>query len=211
MEPDNTNKSTATRTSQIISDVLSPLLIPTYAYTIMMWLTPLVILPERTRLVTMAVIALITAAVPTAAILSLRRLGRISDIAISDPRQRIIPFSLALLCYIAAAWYTHSVHAPWWVSRFFIGAGVAVAIAMAVTLRWKISAHATAIAGMTGMIIWLAFRHLLLLQPMIVITVAIMLCGVVCSCRLVLRRHTFAQVGAGFLLGLSCVIAVMLF
>ena len=47
------------------------------------------------------------------------------------------------------------------------------------------------------MIIWLAFRHLLLLQPMIVITVSIMLCGIVSSSRLVLHRHTFAQVGAG--------------
>lgn len=211
MEPEQTNKPAATRTAQIISDVLSPLLIPTYAYTIMMWLTPLVILPERTRLVTMAVIALITAVAPTAAILSLRRLGRISDIAISERRERIIPFCLALLCYLAAAWYTHSIHAPWWVSRFFLGVGLAVAIAMAVTLRWKISAHATAIAGMTGMIIWLAFRHFLLLQPMIIITVAIMLCGVVSSCRLILHRHTFAQVGAGFLLGLMSVVAVMLF
>lgn len=198
------------RGAQIVSDVLSPLLIPTYAYTIMMWLTPLVVLPEHTRLVTTAVVALITAVLPTASILTLKRLGKISDNAISHRRERIVPFLLAFVFYMCAAWYLYSIHAPWWVGRFFLGAGMAVAIAMLITLRWKISAHATAISGMTGMIIWLAFRHLLLLQPMIVITVAIMLCGAVCSCRLALHRHTFAQVGAGFLLGIACVIAVML-
>ena len=118
----------------------------------MMWLTPLVILPERTRLITMAVVALLTAVLPTAAILALKSLGRISDNAISSRNERLIPFALAL-----------------------------------------------------------AFRHLLLLQPMIVITVSIMLCGIVSSSRLVLHRHTFAQVGAGFALGLLCVVTVMLF
>lgn len=199
-----------TRTAQILSDVFSPLLIPTYAYTIMMWLTPLVVLPERTRLVTMAVIALLTAVLPTASILALRRLGRISDNAVSRLSERLLPFGLALACYLGAAWYLCSIHAPWWVGRFFIGAALAVTIAMLLTMKWKISAHATAIAGMTGMIIWLAFRHLLLLQPMIVITVAIMLCGIVSSSRLILHRHTFAQVGAGFLLGLLCTVGVMI-
>ncbi|MDE5643590.1 MAG: hypothetical protein K2I56_08880 [Muribaculaceae bacterium] len=198
------------RLPQIISDVFSPLLIPTYAYTIMMWLTPLVVLPERTRLVTMAVVALITAVLPTAAILTLRRLGKVSDNAISRRSERAVPFCLAFFCYLAAAWYLSSIHAPWWVARFFIGAALAVGIALIVTFRWKISAHATAVSGMAGMIIWLAFRHLLLLQPMIVITVGIMLCGAVCSSRLALHRHTFGQVGAGFLLGLGCVIAALL-
>ena len=211
MENQKTNSNGITRTAQIISDVLSPLLIPTYAYTVMMWLTPLVILPERTRLITMAVVALLTAVLPTAAILALKSRGRISDNAISSRNERMIPFALALGCYLGACWYLNSIHAPWWVSRFFLGAGLAVAIATVVTLKWKISAHATAIAGMTGMIIWLAFRHLLLLQPMVVITVSIMLCGIVSSSRLVLHRHTFAQVGAGFALGLLCVVAVMLF
>ncbi|MDE6097760.1 MAG: hypothetical protein K2L80_01975 [Muribaculaceae bacterium] len=210
MNTDTGKRPALIHLAQIVSDIFSPILIPTYAYSIMMWLTPLVILPERVRLVTTAVIALITAVVPTASLLTLRRLGRISDAAVSRRNERLLPFALALVCYIGAAWYLGSVHAPWWAARFFLGAALAVAIALIITLKWKISAHTTAIAGMTGLIIWLAFRHLMFLQPMVVITVSIMLCGVVGSCRLALRRHTLAQTGAGFLLGIACTTGIML-
>lgn len=212
--PDNLPAETATdnnspRLAQVISDVFSPLLIPAYTCAVMMWFTYLVLLPERTRLYTTMVIALLTAVLPSLLILLLRRIGKVSDAAISKRSERFLPMGLAVLCYLGAAWYLYYVHAPWWAGRFYLGAAIACIIAMVITLRWKISAHTTAISGMLGMILWLAFRHLLLLHPMWVITVAMMLCGIIGSCRLMLRRHSFAQVGAGFLLGLACAIVTL--
>lgn len=198
------------RVATIVSDVLSPILVPTFCYMIMMWLTPLVVLPERVRLLTMGAVATMTALVPLGTMLTLRRLGRVNDAAISDRRQRPLPMIIAILCYACTAWYLLSINAPWWMARFFIGAGVAALIALLITLRWKISAHMTAMGGMLALIAWLGFRHLLVVHPMVMISIVLVLCGVVGTCRLLLQRHSLGQVAAGFALGL-CTLVVYAF
>lgn len=193
------------RCAQVVSDVLSPLLIPTYAYIVMMWLTPMVLVPERIRMITVIVVAIATGALPLAMILSLRRIGYIKDNAISNRRQRILPFAITVVCYAGTAIYLYNIGAFTWVYRFFAGAALACALAAVISLKSKISAHTSAISGMAMLILWLAFRRLLIIHPMAVLTVAIMLCGLVGSCRLRLLRHNLLQVLCGYLLGAASV------
>lgn len=198
------------RCAQVCSDIFSPLLIPTYAYIVLMWLTPLVVIPERIRLITVVVVAIATGAIPMAMILTLRRIGYISDNAISNRRQRTLPLLITAVCYAGTAIYLYKLDAFGWVFRFFLGAALACGIAAAVSLKSKISAHATAISGMTMLILWLAFRRWLLIHPMIVITVMILLCGLVGTSRLRLLRHNLSQVLCGYLLGSICVFLALI-
>ena len=85
---DNTkqHKSVIERIAQILSDFFSPIVVPTYGTALALWITPLSILPERIRFGVMAMIALITAVIPTATIVTMIRLGRVSDMSISNRR-----------------------------------------------------------------------------------------------------------------------------
>ena len=159
---DNTkqHKSVIERIAQILSDFFSPIVVPTYGTALALWITPLSILPERIRFGVMAMIALITAVIPTATIVTMIRLGRVSDMSISNRRERFIPFMVTIACYVAAAVYLGVVHAPAWLSLFFVGAAISSLIAMVITFWWKISAHATSVGGLSGIVSWLAFNHL---------------------------------------------------
>lgn len=189
------------RAAAVISNIFTPIAMPTYAMALALWLTPLVVLPERMRLAVTGVIALITAVLPMASILALMRLGRVSDFSISDRRQRITPFAVSIACYIGAALYLRGVHAPTWLTMFYIGAAATSAIALIISLKWKISAHASASGGVTAIVGWLAFNGLINFGGVWWLTGMIILVGLVATSRLILHRHTLAQVITGATLG----------
>lgn len=197
------------KAAAVISNVFTPIAVPTYAMALALWLTPLVVLPERMRLAVTGVIALITAVLPMASIFALMRLGRISDFSISDRRERIIPFTVSVACYIGAAIYLRAVHAPSWLMMFYIGAAVTSAIAMIISLWWKISAHSSASGGLVGIVGWLAFKGLINAGGVWWLTGMIILVGLVATSRLILHRHTLAQVIAGAALGCAVEILIM--
>lgn len=195
--------------ASVVSDVFSPLLAPTYAMILAMWITPLRVLPESGRLIATAVVALYTAVVPFMAIMTLMKLGRVSNFAITDRAQRLLPFSIAVVCYGCAAWTIHSYHAPMWLVWFFIAAAVATSAALVINTVWKISAHATALGGVTGMLTWCTTAGMVDTGSMLWLTGAIVISGLVCTARLRLARHTLEQVTAGFVLGFAVTLALM--
>ena len=93
---------------------------------------------------------------------------------------------------------------PVWVTLFFLGAAAAATCALAINTRWKISAHATSMAGMTTFYVWLTTHGLCLYGMLPWISGCVLLCGAVGTARLVLDKHTPAQVYAGWALGAAC-------
>ena len=166
-----------------------------------MWMTPLVVLPEKVRIIATSVVVVLTAILPTATIITLLKLGKVSDMSLSNRSERPIPYLVSVICYGAAVWYLISVRAPQWLVAFYVGAAVTSIVAFLITLRWKISAHASAIGGFTAAILWLTLHNLILLGPVYWACGSILLCGLIGTSRLILNRHTPAQVFAGYALG----------
>lgn len=189
------------RAAQIVSDVLSPLAVPTYCMAMAMWITPLQILPERTRMGATLGVAFITGILPLCVLLLMLRAGMVADLSLSRRRQRLIPMLVTIVAYLGAALYLHLLHAPVWLTAFFIGASVATAVAALITISWKISAHGCAMGGMAGMMLWLAAARMATVNAMLWLSIVIVLGGIVGSSRLILDRHTPAQVACGWLLG----------
>lgn len=183
--------------ANIISDVFSPLLVPTYVMVASMWLTPLCLLPVGSRLSASAGIAFITAVIPLVFIFTMIRVGRISDVSISDARQRKTPYIVALICYIAAAVFLASLHAPLWLVVFYAAGAVVLLFNLFITAKTKISAHTSAIGGGCALIFWLAMRGYLIFSPIVWVSVAFLLVGAMAWARLYLYRHTLGQVVAG--------------
>lgn len=198
-----------TKASQAISDIFSPLLIPTYCMAIAMWVTPLQALPERNRMLATLGVLLITGLVPFSFIALLIKLGKVSDRSISDRGQRRAPMIVAVLCYLAAAAYIRLIGGPMWLAMFFAGAAASSAIALLITGWWKISAHATAAGGMVGMMAWFGLVGLANVNTMIWLSAVILIAGMVSTSRLILDRHTLAQVFFGLILGCAAELAIL--
>ncbi|MDE6498858.1 MAG: phosphatase PAP2 family protein [Muribaculaceae bacterium] len=189
------------RVAQIVSDVLSPLAVPTYCMAMAMWITPLQILPERTRMGATLGVAFITGIVPLCVLLLMLRAGMVSDLSLSRRRQRLVPMLVTVAAYLGAALYLHLLHAPVWLVAFFIGASLATTVAGIITIKWKISAHGCAMGGMAGMMLWLTAARMATVNAMLWLSIVIVLGGIVGTSRLILDRHTPAQVACGWLLG----------
>jgi len=187
--------------AQVISDLFSPIMLPAYMMAVSMWMTPLVIVPEKIRFIVMGVVVFLTAILPTAAIITLMKLGKVSDMSLPNRSERLIPYIVSVICYVATFLYLDFVNAPYWLADFYIGAAMTSICALLITFRWKISAHASAIAGFTAAVIWLALHNMILLGATYWTCGAILLCGILGTVRLILNRHTLAQVFAGYLLG----------
>lgn len=195
--------------AQLLSDVFSPVMMPTFGMVVAMWCTNMRSLPDEGRIIATLLVAVLTAAVPFGAIIALIKTGRIHSRSIADRRERITPMCITSVCYLGAALFVRSLGAPAWLQLFFVGAAVSTLIAMAITYRWKISAHTIAVGGFVGMTAWCVANGLADVDAMIVLSVVIVIAGGVATSRLLLGRHTFGQVVAGLALGFACVFAMM--
>ena len=204
-------KDILTRVAQVISDVFSPIVMPTYMIAVAMWLTPLILVRESVRFATMGLVAGLTAILPVAAIFTLIKLGKVGDVSISNPKERLLPYTISIICYLATILFLRSIHVPVWLSSFYIGAALAALLASVITLRWKISAHASGVGGFAAGLYWMAVHQLLLFGPLFWVAGGVLLCGLVGTSRLILGRHTPAQVFAGFALGTGAVYLSLLF
>ncbi|MGN0224285.1 MAG: hypothetical protein ACI4AM_09725 [Muribaculaceae bacterium] len=198
--------------AQIVSDICSPLLVPTYGTALAMWFTNLRAVPEVYRLIVTAIVAFITAGIPLATVLVLMRRGRVSDMPITRRGERIAPMWVASMCYVGTSFLLGYFGCPMWLRLFMCGAGIATVIALIITIFWKISAHTTGMGGLVALVLWTTLHGIADLGAMILLSVVVLLCGLVATARLRLERHTFAQVITGALLGFTvCFFTVSLF
>lgn len=197
MENTDTNDRRVSLLAHVISDVFSPLLVPTYGIIAAMWFTRLQYLPLSARLWAIIAVSGITALIPFLFILTLIRLGKVTDQSISDRRQRLAPFCLAILCYICAAVYLFMIHAPLWLTTFYAGAAIVTTLTTIINHWWKISAHCSGIAGLAGTMFWLERQELLTTPDLLCVSISLALVGIVAWARLYLRHHTVLQVFAG--------------
>lgn len=194
--------SISEKIANFFSSAFSPLIIPTYAVAIALNISFIgSISPLYTRiLVTLAILA-ITCMIPSIAIAILFKLGKISDPEVNKRQDRIGPYIIAVMSYVAAAIYLSNINAPIWIPMFMIGGGIAVIASALINLKWKISAHGAGMGGLTALMFSMWVNGYVTFDLIYLTSLVILLTGVVGTSRLILKRHTLAQVLAGTLNG----------
>lgn len=192
--------------AHIYSNILSPILVPTYGAFIALWLTNLCNLSLSLRWNVVMMTLMITAAIPAVAIFILWKLRIITDPGLNIRTERFIPYGITALCYVAETFYLWRIHAPQWMYMFMIGGLIAALICVGVNVWWKISAHMAAGAGLVALLFRIEASDL---TPYADITgwilLSIVLLGALGTSRLMLERHTFWQVVAGSAVGFCSV------
>ena len=192
-----------------ISNLFHPLLAMTWATVILITLTPFALFNLELRLILLGWVIAFTVLLPSFFIWVCSKLGIVKGgVALRDRRDRGIPLFLNALCNLFLCLSVHGMGLLGWMESLYCGGFVLTVIMFVVSLFWKISAHA---AG-GGAITTAAFTlHLVYptLVPFALPIVSLLLSGFLCSIRLWLGRHTMAQVGAGTLVGIVCIVGAV--
>lgn len=195
--------------SHFLSWVLVPLIMPVFGILFIFKLSILDVIPNGLQTAVTFIIASINFFAPMLIILLLKLLGVVQDVGLNGQKERLIPYIITALCYGGSAWFVASRGAPVWVPMFFCGGVVASLLNMTINLKWKISAHAAAIAGIVALLIRLQRDVAVESQLFVWLIITVGAAGLLGSARIWLGRHTVWQVLAGYFVGFCSVFFIM--
>jgi membrane-associated phospholipid phosphatase len=188
--------------TEIISGVFQPLLMPILAlYLLFSYHSYFKMIYNPDFVNRLYVISLILVVVmPILSFLILYKWGIISDIKMTNRKERVLPTYVALVYYCCFYYLIRQIGGldPIIISAIF-GGILAILIANIITSYWKISIHGIGISLVAG--IFVASTELKHVDHNYMVIGLIMLIGLVGFSRLYLKRHTPAQVYAGSAVG----------
>lgn len=199
----------ADKVSHILSWILVPILMPVFGILLIFKLSILDVIPNNLQTAVTFVIAGINFFAPMLLILLLKSLGVVQDVGLNGQKERLIPYIITAVCYGCSAWFVASRGAPVWVAMFFCGGVVASLVNMAINFKWKISAHAAAIAGIVALLVRLQRDVAVESQLFVWLLITVGAAGLLGSARVWLGRHTVWQVLAGYFVGFCSVFFMM--
>lgn len=185
------------RWARIVSGVLSPLTISLVAVAVAGYA-----IKDESVLNWIALYVVLSILPPTLYIMYLVRKGTVSDFHLNVRTERTKPFLLMTTNSALGFTVMLLLGAPKLILIVLAAAVLQLLFMLIITLRWKISGHCTAIAGLVVLTIALFGENML---PLI-LTVPL-----VAWSRIRLKRHTFAQTLAGTGLGITTVGALLYF
>ncbi len=192
---DNTAEMTTglVRVARIFSNVVSPSVMFAVIGLAVAWKE----LPFWEGLLWAAVYGFWVSLMPILLVVYMLRTGRISDLHMSNTRERRLPYLASVIGSLIALAIIQLFNGPDLLRCLAIFSTLELAALAVITNFWLISIHATSIASVT-IISGLVFGWwtLILLLPLVV---------TVCWVRLYLRRHNVQQVVAGLALGVITV------
>jgi len=207
------------RLAILLSVVFHPLIITTYLFALLFILAPDLVgvsafeLPALSSL--LMLLWLNTFIAPAIMMFYFKKMGMITSLYVEDAAERRIPYVACVIIYGLATylfgWQLQPIGelAPQ-ISVILASVTLSLALIAMVSYFWKISAHATGIGGVIGMLsgLMIRFDESALLMPLIT---TILIGGWLMSARLQLNAHTPAQIVAGVFCGLTVSSATVYF
>lgn len=185
-----------------ISVVFQPLLVPTLVFGLILFLVPEASsIPEVIKGRIFLLIVLSTLAIPMVTIFGLRLSGTLKSIHMVEIKDRVIPFVVTTIYFLLTTYFLHDkteLDPILWQVLAVIS--LAIVGLTFVTFFWKMSAHMTGMGGLiaTVVVLNLHFVNFNALYPLLG---AILLAGIVATCRLKLNAHKPSEIYVGLVYG----------
>lgn len=190
------------RAAKIFSWIFHPLFMPLLTFVVAAAYDHQLLYHERMYDI-IVICLIINILAPGFGIWMMLRRKMISDLDVSDARQRTAPFSIVLFYYVCTyvVFRLKSNLVSDALLSMMLAVPVGILLAMVINRWTKISVHCLAVGGAAGALIGLGIAHnMVLLFP---ISVFILVAGIVAFARIQLSAHTPAQAYLGFVVGLS--------
>lgn len=188
--------------ANIVSTLFHPLLMITYGMILTLLYTYLAIYPTKMKLIMVGGAFVCTAIIPGLFILLLKFSGSISDLELSDRRERVLPFLVMIFSIMVFVFFVNRMQVPFWLMGLLIGSALALLLAMFINFYWKISVHGIGIGGLLGATMGIARIHMINAYWLFI--GLILIAGLVASARIILNKHTPMQMYGGVCLGFIC-------
>ncbi len=185
--------------AHIVSTLYSPFYLPVVAFIVLFLFSYLNMLPMKFKVILTVQVYLFTILFPHLAIYLFRTLKGWTRRQMSKRERRYVPYVLSIVSNGILLYMLYRIHMPRFALGVIGGALVIQLVCVAVNSRIKISTHAAASGGVVGAL--MAFSFIFAFNPTGWLCLAVLLCGMVCSARLILRQHTYAEIGWGVAIG----------
>ncbi len=194
------------------SYLFHPVFIPIYVSLFLVYIHPTAFtgFSDAAKKQTILIIILNLVFFPLISVLLLKAVGFIDSVFLRTRKDRIIPYIAAGIFYF----WTYTVFRqqpqyPLLLTSFVLGIFIASSAALIANIYFKISMHAIAMGGWLGFFIIISHtQSMLMTWP---VAAVLLLAGLVCSARLLLRNHNPAEIYAGLLVGAVTQLAAAMF
>lgn len=192
-----------------ISGIFNPFIIPFGAFLVLFLFSYLRMLPFQYKLIVLGVVYCFTILLPMITIFLFQKINGWGIKELSDREKRFVPYGLTILAYVFCLLMMYKLNLPRYMSGIIVAALIAMILCIIINLKWKISEHMTGIGGVVGGL--LSFSFLFNYNPVWWLCFFILVAGSLGTSRIILKQHTLGQVISGFVTGLVCAIAGILF
>ncbi len=196
-------------TSQVVSLLFSPFYLPVIAFAALFMFSYLNMLPLVTKLVLLLIVYFFTVALPHLFIFLYRRFNGWTRHQLGRRERRYVPYAVSIVSYAALFQLLRSLHMPRFTLGIIAGALAIQIICAMLNSRIKVSTHAAASGGVVGAV--MAFAVIFAFDPTGWLCLTVLLSGMVCTARYILRQHTLRELGWGVAVGLVCGLGSILF
>lgn len=195
--------------AKLISIIFHPIYYPLLCLAIIFKSTFLEYLGIDYAITVLCLTALFTIIIPLFLTHAYRYFCHIEHYQLLKRHERFVPYMVHLTSYLVLLHIMQQVHVHSLVIDIIIVSILIQVLCTIINFFWKISMHAAGAGALVGFT--LIHGNLFGMSVLMTINIAILLCGLVGTSRLILRRHTLAQVNVGALMGLICgVVATLL-
>jgi hypothetical protein len=195
--------------TQLISIIFHPMFMPLLAvHLTLLFLPSLAFHISQDLILIYGILIFSTIVLPLVSILWLMRKRKISSLEISNNKERSLPLFKAVIWMSIGYYLLQNLlfYTPI-LKAELLGAILIILLAAIISKYWKISLHLLGIGGVVGIFIALQIIHGNFLYLLILFILLSGLLGVV---RIEQKAHNYAQVYAGFLVGLSVELITLL-
>ena len=179
--------------------LFAPHYFPLLCLLVLMGFSYMRIFPLNYKIFLLIIVYLFTIAIPLLLIFLYRKVVGITRRQMSQREMRTMPYVISIMCYFVCYHVLTSLIVPHFVVSVVL-ASLFVQMACALVNCWyKISTHSAAAGAVNGALIAISF--IFHFNPIWWLCATLVIAGCVGSSRLLLRRHSLAEVNAGLLLG----------
>jgi hypothetical protein len=192
------------RTAKVISIILHPVLMPTYALLLIFRLSNYLdyTTAPSVKVALFLIVIFNTLLMPVIISWLLLRKGLIKTFNMDQREERIVPFICNTILMMVAYYMISQISVPKIFSMLLLGAAASVVLAIIINLKWKVSIHMIGIGGIVGM--FFGMSTFLLIDLRFPILISLLVAGLIGTARLSMSAHRPAQLYAGFFVGFCC-------
>jgi len=185
------------------SYIFHPVFVPLYIIFFLLYIHPSAFsgFSEQEKKQTVLIILLNLVIFPLITVLLLKAVGFIDSLYLRTQKDRIIPYiASGIFFFWGYTVFKEQPQYPPVLTAFILGIFLASSAALLANIYFKVSMHAIGMGGWLGFFLLLFYRNSMLMTwPL---CLALLITGLVCSSRLLLRSHEQKDIYGGLLIGM---------